>query len=82
LAGSGELGGGVFGFPSLSFRDGLQEQEGSGWDVGVGRSGAFPHVGTVLGAVGGLDAHGFKELPNKRAALGPVVVKGLECVTM
>jgi hypothetical protein len=32
--------------------------------------------------VGGLDAHGFKELPNKRAALGPVVVKGLECVTM
>ena len=73
----GELGGGVFGFPSLSFGDGVQEQHGSGWDVGVGGCGAFPLVGPVLGAVGGLDAGGFEELPNEFAAFGAVVIQGL-----
>ena len=37
----GELGGGVFGFPSLSFGDGLQQQDGTWWDsgsAGAGRS--------------------------------------------
>jgi hypothetical protein len=72
----GKLGGGVFGFPSLSFSDGLQEQDGSGWNVRVVGCRAFPHVGAVSGAVGGLDADGFEELPNERAALGPVVVEG------
>src|SRR6185312_378126 len=42
-----ELGGGVFGFPSLSFGDGLEEEAGGGWDGGVGGCGSFPPVGAV-----------------------------------
>src|SRR6185312_15849258 len=61
-AGGGELGGGVFGFPSLSLRDRVQQQ-GPGWHVGVGGCGAFPQVGPVPGAVGGVDADGLEELP-------------------
>jgi hypothetical protein len=61
-AGGGELGGGVFGFPSLSFGDGVEEQNGSGWDVGVGGGGAFPLEGPVVGAVGRVDAGGVEEL--------------------
>ena len=57
--------------------DSAQQQHGSGWNVGVGGSGAFPPVRPVLGAVGGLDAGGLEELPNEFAALGPVVIEGL-----
>jgi hypothetical protein len=63
--------------PSLSFGDGTEKQHRPGWHVGVGGSGAFPDVGAVLGAVGGLDAGGFEELPNESAALGPVVIEVL-----
>jgi hypothetical protein len=70
------LRGGVFGFPSLSFCNGAEEEDGPGRDVGVGRCGAFPLTGTVLRAVGGLDACGFEELPNEFAAFGAVVVEG------
>jgi len=80
--GGGELGGGVFGFPSLSFSDGTQEQHGSGWDVGVSGSGAFPHVGPVVGAVRGVDAGLAEELPNEFPALSAVVIEGVERVTM
>jgi hypothetical protein len=45
----GELSGGVFGFPSLSFSDGAQEQYRPGLDIGVGGCGAFPPVWPVLG---------------------------------
>ena len=38
---------------------------------------AFPQVGSVFGAVGGLDAGLFEELPNEFAALGAVVIEGL-----
>jgi len=76
------LCGGVFGFPSLSFGDGVQQQNGSGWDVGVGGCGAFPLVGAVLGAVGGVDAGLLEELPNEFAAFGAVVIEGVERVTM
>jgi hypothetical protein len=69
---------GVLGFPSLAFGDGMQEQHGSGWDVGVGGCGAFP----LVGAVGGLDAGLLEELPNECAAFGAVIVQGLSCVTM
>jgi hypothetical protein len=78
----GELGGGVFGFPSLSFGDGVEEQHGPGWDVGVGGCRAFPLVGPVLGSVGGLDTDGFEELPNKFATLSAVIIQRLSCVTM
>jgi hypothetical protein len=66
----------------LSFSDGAQEQDRSGWNVGIGGSGSFPLVWTVLGAVGGVDASSFEELPNKSGALSAVVIKGLSCVTM
>jgi hypothetical protein len=69
------LGGGVFGFPSLSFRDGVQQQHRPGWDVQVSGCGPFPQGGSVLWAVGGLDASLFKELPNEFAAFGAVVVQ-------
>jgi hypothetical protein len=52
----GELGGGVFGFPSLSFGDGMQEQQGPGWDVGVCGCRTFPEIGPVLGTISGSDA--------------------------
>jgi hypothetical protein len=68
------LGGGVFGFPSLSFGDGMQQQHRSGWDVGVGRCGAFPQVWPVFGAVGGVDTGLLEELPNEFAAFGAVVI--------
>src|SRR5262249_7569054 len=76
LAG-GELGGGVFGFPPLSFGDGLEQQHWSGRDIRVGGCEAFPEVGPVLGAVGGLDAGGVEELPNEFGTFGPVVLQGL-----
>jgi hypothetical protein len=76
------LGGGVFGVPSLSFGDGADEQYGPGWDVGVGGCGAFPLIGAVLRAVGGLNTGGLEELPNEFAAFGAVVREGLRCVTM
>ena len=72
-----ELGGGVFGFPSLSFGDGVQQQDGPGWDMGIIRSGTFPPVGPVLHSVGGLDTGLFEELPNELATFGFVVVEGL-----
>jgi hypothetical protein len=68
--------------PSLSFGDGVQQQHGSGRDVGIGRCRSFPLVGPVLGAVGGLDAGGFEELPNERTALGPVVIQRVKRATM
>ena len=68
---------GVFGFPSLSFGHGVQEQHWTRWDVGVGRCGSFPLVGPVLGTVGGLDADLLEQLPNKFAAFGPVIVQAL-----
>ena len=70
-------GGGVFGFPSLSFGDGVQQQDGPWWYVGVCGCGPFPEVRAVLGAVSGLDASLFKELPNKFSALGAVVSRVL-----
>ena len=70
------MGGGVFGFPSLSFGDGAQEQDGSWWHVGVDGGGAFPQVRAVLGTVGGLDPGPLEELPNKFATLSPVVLQG------
>jgi hypothetical protein len=75
-------GGGVFGFPSLSFGDGVQQQDGPWWYVGVCGCGAFPHIRSVFGALRGLDTGLFEELPNKRATLSPVVIQGLRCVTM
>ena len=72
-----QLGGGVFGFPSLSLSDGLQEQDGSGWNVGVGGCGAFPLVRPVLRAVGWLDTGCFEQLPNKFAPLGAVIGEAL-----
>ena len=81
-AGGGELGGGVFGFPSLSLRDRVQQQQGPGWHIGVGRCDAFPQVGPVTGAVGGLDADCFQELPNELPTLGTMIVEGPKCVTM
>jgi hypothetical protein len=77
-----QLRGGVFGFPPLSLRDGVQQQHGPGWDVGISRCGAFPHVRPVLDAVGGLDSCLFEELPNEGGAFGAVVIEGLSCVTM
>jgi hypothetical protein len=68
------LSGGVLGFPSLSFSDGMQQQGGPGWDVGVCRCWAFPPVGSVVRAVGGLNANGFEELPNEFATFGSVVI--------
>ena len=76
-AGRGELGGGVFGFPSLPFRDGVEQQDGPGRDVGVGGCGAFPQVRAVPRAVCGLDTGLFEQLPNKFATFGPVFVEGL-----
>jgi hypothetical protein len=62
--------GGVFGFPSLSFGDGLEEQHWPRWDVGVVGCRSFPLVGPVLRSVGWLDAGLFKKLPNKFAPFG------------
>jgi hypothetical protein len=76
------VGSGVFGVPSLSFGDGVEEQEGAGWDVGIGGCGAFPEVGSVVGTVGGLDTGGLEELPNEFGAFGAVVVEGPGRVTM
>ena len=76
------MGGGVFGFPSLSFGDGVQQQDRSGWHVAISGCGAFPPVGPVLGAVAWLNACGFEELPNECAALGTVIIEGAERGTM
>lgn len=54
-----------------------RSRRGSGWDVGVCGCGAFPLVGAVLGAVGGLDAGGVEELPNEFAPFGAVIIEGL-----
>ena len=78
----GELGGGVFGFPSLAFSNGVQQQHRSGWDVGVGGGGAFPPVRSVVGAVGGVNAGGLEELPYEFAAFGAVIIEGPGRVTM
>jgi hypothetical protein len=78
----GELGGGVFGFPSLSFGDGVEQQDGSWWDVGVGGAGSFPEVRAVLRAVGRLDANGFEELPDKVGPFGAVVIQCAERANM
>jgi hypothetical protein len=75
--GRGELGSGVFGFPSLSFGDGLQEQHGPGWDVEIGGCRTFPSVGPVVRAVAGLNAGLLKKLPNEFATFGAVIVEGL-----
>lgn len=71
------MGGSVFGFPALPFGDGVQEQRGPGWDVGLAGCWSFPQVGAVLDAVGGSDAGVVEELPNEGGALGAVVVEGL-----
>jgi hypothetical protein len=71
------LCGGVFDFPSLSFGDGVQEQDWPGWDVRIGGCRAFPLVGPVLGAVTGLDADRFEQLPNEFPAFGAMVLEGL-----
>jgi hypothetical protein len=76
------LRGDIFGFPSLSFGDGLQQQDGTWWDVGVSGCGAFPHIQSVFGALRGLDTGLFEKLPNKRATLSPVVIQGPGRVTM
>jgi hypothetical protein len=76
------LGGGVFGVPSLSFGDGLQEENWSGWYVWIGGRGAFPLVWPVLGAVGGVDASILEELPYECAAFGAVIIQGPGRVTM
>jgi hypothetical protein len=76
------LSGGVFGFPSLSFGDGAQQQDGSRWDVGITGCWAFPPVRAVLHGVDRLDAGLLKQLPDECAAFSPVIVKGLNCVTM
>jgi hypothetical protein len=68
--------------PSLSFGDGMQEENGSGRYVGVGGCGAFPPVRPVLGTVGGLDAGLFEELPNELAAFGAVVIQCAKRATM
>jgi hypothetical protein len=78
----GELGGGVLGFPPQAFGDGLQQQDWSEWDVGIGGCGAFPRVRSVLYAVCWLDTGLFQKLPNEVAAFGPMVVESLRCVTM
>jgi hypothetical protein len=75
--GRGELRGGVFGFPSLAFSDGMQQQHRPWWHVGVGGGGAFPPVRSVVGAVGGLDAGGVEELPYEFAAFGSVIIQCL-----
>jgi hypothetical protein len=75
-AGRGELGGGVLGFPSQAFGDGMQQQDWSEWDVGIGGRGAFPQVRSILYAVCWLDTGLFQELPNELAPLGPVVPEG------
>jgi hypothetical protein len=69
-----QLRGGVFGVPSLSFGDGVQQQHGSRWHVGVGGCGSFPPVRPVSGAVRGLDTRSFEELPNECAAIGPMII--------
>ena len=71
----GELSRGVFGFPSLSFGDGPQEHDESGWDVGIIGCWSFPAVRAVLHGVDRLDAGLLKELPNKFAAFGTVIVE-------
>jgi hypothetical protein len=71
------LGGGVFGFPPLSFGDGMQEQQGPGRDVGVCGCGAFPEIGPVLGAIAGLDAGGFEQCPNEVTPFGAVIIESL-----
>jgi len=76
------LGGGVLGFPSLSLRDGPQQQHGPWWHVGVSGRWAFPQVWPVVGAVCGVDSGLVEELPNEFAALGAVVVEGVERVIM
>jgi hypothetical protein len=76
------LGGGVLGFPSQAFGDGMQQQDGSEWDVGIGGCGAFPQVRSVLYSVCWLDTGLFQELPNELAAFVSVVVEGVECGTM
>jgi hypothetical protein len=80
--GRGELSGGVFGFPSLAFSNGMQQQHRPWWHVGVGGGGAFPPVRAVVGAVGGLDAGGLEELPYEFAAFGAVIIEGPGRVTM
>jgi len=70
------ISGGVFGFPSLSLSDGLQEQDGPGWNVGIVRHGTLPLVGTVSRTVSRLDTHVPEKLPNEFTALGPVIIQG------
>jgi hypothetical protein len=66
----------------LSFGDGMEEQHRAGWYVGVCGSGTFPPVRPVFGAVRGLDAGLFEELPNEFATFGAVVIQGVERVNM
>lgn len=72
----GELGGGVFSFPALSFSDGVQQQHRPGWHVGIGGGGTFPPVRSVVGAVGRLDAGLVEELPYEFAPFSAVIIKG------
>jgi hypothetical protein len=76
------LGSGVFGFPSLSFGDGMEKQQGPWWNVGVSGCWAFPQVRPLLHTVSRLNADGFEELPNELAAFGAVVIQSVEHATM
>ena len=76
------MSGGVFRFPSLSFGDGLEEQHGPGWDVGIIGCWSFPPVRAVLHGVDRLNAGLFEQLPNKFAAFGTVIVESAERAIM
>jgi hypothetical protein len=78
----GDLCGGVLGLPPLSLCDGVQEQDGPRWDVGISGSKAFPDVWPVPRAVRRLDPGGVEELPNKRATLAAVIIECVECGIM
>ena len=67
----------VFGFPSLPFGNGVQQQHRLGWHIGIGRYSAFPPVGTVFGTVAGLNVGGLEELTNGFAAFDAVVIESL-----
>jgi hypothetical protein len=51
----------------------------AGWDVGVGRCGAFPQVRPVLRAVSWLDTGCFEQLPNKFPTLSTVIGEAARC---
>ncbi|OLM08274.1 hypothetical protein Ae505Ps2_6253 [Pseudonocardia sp. Ae505_Ps2] len=73
----GEEGGVVVGSPSLALVDGVQEQDGAGWDVAVTGVYGFPVEGPVIDRVGGFHSGLVEELPNERRPFRAVVGQGL-----